>query len=182
MFEALAPNLVFPEQILGPESLGLNNRNTVLAQIDWARSALGYPVWGLAPGTTPADPTGYAQFGAAGLATKQKDIPGTAVTPYASFLALDVLPEAAYKNIAKLMSLYPSIYSSFGFLDSVDPTAHVIAQRYMVVSQAVILMGIDNALDQGKLQTYLAGSRYGSTIAPYLSSERFSITAAGTGS
>jgi hypothetical protein len=178
MFEALAPDLVIPEQTYGPRSMGLNDRNTVLAQIHWARTALGYPVWGLAPATTPARPTGYAQYGAPGLATNPKLIPDNAVAPYASFLALGVLPAEAYQNIATLISLYPSIYGQYGFLDSVDPSTHRVAQRYMEVSQAVILMALDNALDHDKLQTYLAGSSVGAVIGPYLSTEQFSITAA----
>ena len=45
------------------------------------------------------------------------------VTPHASFIALDVSPQAAYANIQKLRSLYPDIYThDGGFYDAVNPS------------------------------------------------------------
>jgi hypothetical protein len=176
LFQALAPNLVVPEETFGPDSLGPNNRNSVLAQIAWARS-VGYPVWGMAPATVPANAARYDQYGAPSLATKTGAIPDGAVSPYAAFMALDLVPEASYADIADLMRLYPSLYTSYGFLDSVDPTTGTVAQRYMAVSQAVILMAIDDAVDHGKLQTYFGTSPYGMTLQPYLAAERYTVPA-----
>jgi hypothetical protein len=146
MFQALAPNLVVPEQSWAPNSLGANNLNTATVQQDYATDSptatirppdysratkkyvltgLGYPVWGIAPATDPdvANGTNYQQFGAPAAAVKPDlagQIPDFAVAPYASFLALPVDPQAAYGNIEALSSLYPALMGTDGFYDAID--------------------------------------------------------------
>ena len=39
------------------------------------------------------------------------------VTPHASFLALDVLPQQAFDNIQSLTWRYPGIYGPYGFFN-----------------------------------------------------------------
>jgi hypothetical protein len=178
MFQALAPAMVFPEQTLSPNALGLNDRNTALVQ-NAVGDDLGLPVWGWAPATTPERANGYAQYGAPALATKKGFIPNSAVTPYAAFLALPVAPKQAMADIMSLIQTYPNIYGPNGFADSVNTSTGQIASRYMAVSQAIILMGLDNALDNYKLTTYAGNSSYGARLAPYLQQEHFHIQGLG---
>jgi hypothetical protein len=158
--------------------LGLNDRNTALAQNAVGRDE-HLPVWGWAPATTPNNPGGYAQFGAPPLATKKGTIPDSAVTPYAAFLALPVAPRQAMADITSLIKTYPGIYGQDGFADSVDTSTGQIAGRYMAVSQAVILMALDNTLNNYKLTTYAGASAYGARVAPYLEQENFHIQGLG---
>jgi hypothetical protein len=174
MFEALAPDLVVPEQSQSPGSLGLNDRNTVLVQMAYADS-IGDPIWGFAPASVPGSITGYRQYGAPVLSTQAGFINHAAVTPYASFLALPVLPTQAMANIEQMLSSYPGINTPDGLLDSVNPKTGELASRYMAVSQGVILMGLDNALNNDKLQSYFAASTDGHVLSSYLKAERFSV-------
>ncbi len=43
------------------------------------------------------------------------------VTPHASFIALDVVPQQAYANIQALRTDYPGVYGPVGFFDAVMP-------------------------------------------------------------
>jgi len=65
------------------------------------------------------------------------------VTPYASFLALDVAPRQAYANIQNLRSLYPGLYGSDGFFDAVSPTTGAVGHRYLVLDQSMIMASLD---------------------------------------
>lgn len=173
LYQALAPALVVPEQTMAPD-LGLNNRNTALAQGAFSALGAGSPVWGWVPATTPPDGR-YTNYGAPDLGIDQG--PGTfaVAAPYAAFLALPVIPRQAYDNIAQFGASYPNIRNQYGFLDSVTIGNGQIAKRFMTISQATILMATDNAVNHNKLQTYLGGSAYGQAIAPYLGMERFTI-------
>ncbi len=103
-FEGLMPNLLVPETSWGPASFGLNDRRYTQAQMAYARQALGYPVWGLSPSSTPDDTGNYVAYGAHRLASNANCCPYEegAVTPHASFLALDVAPQEAFANIMAL--------------------------------------------------------------------------------
>ena len=190
LYQALAPDLVFPEQTLAPASLGLNDRNTALAQGAYADST-GSPVWGWAPAASPSGAMRYTNYGAPELASDSGTVSAAAVTPYAAFLALLVVPRQADADISRLVADYPALYTRYGFLDSVQPEGGQIADRYLTVSQLTILMAIDDAVDHDRLQGYLAGSGYERALAPYFGLESFSIqgldqsagptTAAGTG-
>jgi len=174
LYQALAPDLVVPEQTLAPSSLGLNDRNTALAQGAYAADT-GSPVWGWAPATTPGAKMKYANFGVPDLAIDRGTVSADVVTPYAAFMALPVVPEQAYADISQLVGDYPSLYTQYGFLDSVRPGSGAVAARYMAVSQLTILMSIDDAVDHDQLQTYIGGSSYEQLLAPYMSLEQYSI-------
>jgi len=174
LYQALAPNLTFPEQTLAPTSLGLNDRNTALAQGAYG-SLNGSPVWGWAPATSPGVKMRYTNYGVPDLASEQAKINTSVVTPYAAFLALPVIPAQADADISQIMTDYPSIYTQYGFLDSVNITNSEVAARYMTVSQITILMAIDDAIDGDQLQKYVSGSSYVQTLAPYMSMEQYSI-------
>lgn len=179
MYQALAPDLVVPEQTMAPKSLGLNDRNTALAQGAYGTLRAHTPVWGWAPAASPGDHVRYTDYGAADLAVNQGAISHAAVVPYASFLALPVIPDQAYANIAQLTASYPRSYTTYGFLDSVDLSSGAIAGRFMAASQMAVLMAVDDAVDHDRLQTYTGDSTYGQVLAPYLRMERYSIQDAG---
>jgi Putative glucoamylase/Protein of unknown function (DUF3131) len=177
MYQALAPAMVYPEQAWSPNAFGLNDRNTALAQAAFGADQ-GLRTWGWAPATTPNNLNGYAQYGAPPLSTKKGDIPDSAVTAYAAFEALPVVPQVAMGNIEALSNDYPGISTPDGFADSVDPVSGEIAARYMEVSQATVLMSLDNAINDWKLTDYVEGSSYGARLEPYLSQEDFHIQGA----
>ena len=174
LYQALAPDLVFPEQTAAPDSLGLNDRNTALAQGAYAAGG-GSSVWGWAPASTPGADPKYTNYGVPELASDQGTVNDAAVTPYAAFLALPVIPQQADADIARLVADYPSLYTRYGFLDSVSPQSGQTADRYMTVSQLTILMAVDDAVDHDRLQGYIGGSSYERVLAPYFGLERFSI-------
>jgi hypothetical protein len=74
------------------------------------------------------------------------------VTPYASFIALDVVPQQAYANIQKLRALYPGLYGVDGFFDAVDPTTGAVGHRYLVLDQSMIMAALDNAISNRAIQ------------------------------
>ncbi|MBE3560591.1 MAG: hypothetical protein IMW89_15430 [Ktedonobacteraceae bacterium] len=99
----------------------------------------------------------------------------TAVTPHASFLALEVAPQEAFKNIQELRSRYPSIYDRYGFFDAVDPITGKVGHRYLILDQAMIMAALDNAIIPHRMQLYFATDPVILRTLPYLAIERFSI-------
>lgn len=179
MFQALAPDLVFPEQTMAPDSLGLNDRNTALAHGAYAADGAKTPVWGWAPAIAPGDHPRYTNYGAAPLAIDQGAIAHDVVTPSAAFLALPVIPDEAFANIAALRKRFPTLYTQYGFLDSASVRTSEVATRFMAQNQMTILMAIDNAVDHDQLQTYTAHTPYTDLLAPYMSMEHYSIQGVG---
>src|SRR5439155_24335008 len=133
------------------------------------------PVWGLSPASTPDDTGGYDAYGAHGLATNANCCPydQTAVTPHASFLALQVVPRAAMANIQALRRT-PGVYGPFGFFDSLNPLTGQVGHRYLVLDQAMIMAALDGALSGG-LHRRFARDPVIRAARPYLAAERFSI-------
>ncbi len=165
MFEGLMANEVVPETTWGRHSFGIADRRTVTVQIKYARQQLHDPVWGMSPSSTADDTGNYGGFGVEGLQFPQgKQLSQcttcaqeTTVTPHASFLALALAPQAAYKNIMKLRSLYPDVYTrNGGFYDAVNPQTGEVGHRRLVLDQSMIMAGLDNALNNGKLQRWFA--------------------------
>jgi hypothetical protein len=85
------------------------------------------------------------------------------VTPHAAFLALEVAPEAAMENLAKLRSDFPDLYGRGGFKDSLNVTTGQIADRYLSLDQGMVIAAIANALLDGGFRDHLAV-----TLAPSL--------------
>jgi putative glucoamylase len=190
MFEALMPNLVVPETTWGRRGLGAADVLTAQVQMRYATQTLHFPVWGLSPASTADDTGGYGIFGADGqafpagqrLAQCADCGTETAVTPHASFLALDVLPRQAYANIQRLRTLYPDIYTHRGgFYDAVNPTTGSVGHRRLVLDQAMIMAALDNALNGGALRRYFAADPLSWAAHRVLAVETMSITAAGAG-
>jgi hypothetical protein len=184
MFEALMANVVVPETTWGPRSFGLADVRTAQVQIKYATEQLHFPVWGLSPSSTADDTGGYATYGADGqsfpvgqqLAQCPTCAAETTVTPHASFLALQVAPQQAYANIAKLRSLYPDIYShDGGFYDAVNPTTGAVGHRRLVLDQSMIMGALDNVLAGNALQRHFAADPTSWAAHTYLSMETMSL-------
>jgi hypothetical protein len=185
MFEALMANEVVPETTWGPSSFGLNDLRNAQVQIKYDTQVLHDPVWGMSPSSTADDTGDYAAYGVEGLdfptgdQLSQDVTPGTTedvVTPYASFLALSVLPQQAYANISKLRQLYPGIYTADGgFYDAVNPTTGSIGHRQLELDQSMIMAALDNALNDSALQRDFARDPASWAAKTYLSTETMSI-------
>jgi Putative glucoamylase/Protein of unknown function (DUF3131) len=180
MFESLMPALVVPENEWGPRSFGLNDVVYAKAQIAYAQQALHFPFWGLSPSSTPDDTGGYLAYGAHGLASNSGPGCGgcayaeTAVTPHASFLALDVAPDQAFANIQRLRAV-PGLYGPYGFFDAVDPRTNAVGHRYLVLDQSMIMAALDNVLADGAMHDHFARDPIIQAARPYLAMEQFSL-------
>jgi len=194
MFEGLMTNLVVPETTWGTRNFGLADKRTAQVQMKYATEALHYPVWGMSPSSTANDTGGYGGFGVEGLLfpyfgfgadsshpnQELSQCHGCAtedtVTPHASFIALDVLPQQAYANIQKLRALYPDIYrADGGFFDAVNPTTGQVGHRDLVLDQSMIMAALDNALNDRAMQRHFADDPVSAAARLYLSAETFSI-------
>jgi hypothetical protein len=175
MYQALAPAMVVPEQAIAPQSLGMNNRNTALAQGAYGQYGAKSAVFGWSAATSPTGAQRYTNYGATELASNQGDVPDDVITPSAAFLALPIIPEQAYDNISRLITRYPTIYNQYGLLDAVQASTGKLAPRFMAIGQTAIMMAVDNAVNHDRLQGYFAAGPYAKLLFPYLSMERYSI-------
>nr|MDQ6900585.1 hypothetical protein [Candidatus Dormibacteraeota bacterium] len=200
MFEALMANLVVPETSWGPQSFGLADRRAAQVQVKYTTQVLQYPVWGMSPSSTADDTGNYDVYGVQGLrfpyfgagadarhpnlGLSQSECRGCTtedvVTPHASFIALDVLPQQAYGNIQALRRLYPDLYRpDGGFYDAVNPTTKAVGHRDLVLDQSMIMAALDNALNHRKLQRHFAADPASAAAHTYLSLEKLSIAGSG---
>jgi hypothetical protein len=193
MFEGLMANEVVPETSWGLHSFGLADVRTAQVQIKYATEQLHYPVWGMSPSSTADDSSGYGGFGVEGLSFPYYGVGANAshpnqrlsqchgcatedvVTPHASFLALDVVPQQAYANIQALRSIYPGVYGPDGFFDAVNPTTGSVGHRYLVLDQSMIMAALDNALQNRAMQRHFAADPVSWAARTYLSMETMSI-------
>lgn len=176
MFEGLMPALVIPESEWGPHSFGLNDRLYPHAQIAYAQQTLHFPFWGLSPASTPDDTGGYLAYGAKALASNAKCCPydESAVTPHATFLALEFARNDALRNIEKLRQV-PGLYGQYGFFDAVNPKTNQVGHRYLVLDQSMIMAALDNVLRDDSMRRHFAQDPVIQAARPYLSMERFSL-------
>jgi Putative glucoamylase/Protein of unknown function (DUF3131) len=194
MFEGLMPNEVVPETSWGPRSFGLADVRTAEVQIKYATQQLHYPVWGMSPSSTADDTGGYGGYGVEGLAFPYHGQGATAsqpneglsqchgcatenvVTPHASFVALDVVPQQAYANITTLRTRYPGLYGPDGFFDAVDPVTGAIGHRDLVLDQSMIMASLDNTLNDRAIQRDFARDPVSWAAHTYLSLETMSLS------
>ncbi len=193
MFEALMPNIVVPETSWGTRSFGLADVRTAEVQIKYATQELHYPVWGMSPSSTADDSGNYAGYGVEGLAFPYYGTGATAsdpneglsqcygcssedvVTPYASFIALDVVPQQAYANLQNLRTLYPGLYGVDGFFDAVNPATGAVGHRYLVLDESMIMASLDNAINNRAIQRDFARDPVSWAAHTYLELEKLSI-------
>jgi hypothetical protein len=195
MFEGLMPNEVVPETTWGTRSFGLADVRTAEVQIKYATQQLHYPVWGMSPSSTADDTGDYGGYGVEGLEFPYYGTGANAshpneglsqcngcatedvVTPHASFIALDVVPQQAYANITTLRRLYPGLYGPVGFFDAVNPVTGAVGHRDLVLDQSMIMASLDNALHDRALQRDFARDPVSWAARTYLSMETMSLPA-----
>ena len=90
--------------------------------------------------------------------TPQGRLTNGVVTPYASFLALRFAPREAMENLRKLKENFP-IYGDHGFMDSVNVSSGVVADRVLILDQGMIMAAIANALADDAMRSRLHRSR-----------------------
>jgi len=173
LFEFLMPTLVAKENEIAPEGLGKNNRIAAEIHRDYACGDKRYPVWGISP--CMLDRGGYRdvyrEFGIKRIGTKgYRD--RAVIAPYASFLALEILPEDVLTNIRRLLNLYP-IYGEYGFYDSVDLRKPHVAEHYLALDQAMILIAITNYLKKGIIREKFHSNEGVKKIESLLAEEKF---------
>lgn len=153
LFEFLMPTLVIPETKIASQNLGLNDKIATFLHRDYALNEQKYPVWGISPAAV-ADGRrwqyheyGIRKLGVRGYPDKK------VIAPYATFLALETLPEEAIENLRKLL-LYYDIYGEYGFYDSINLTSKRVTYQYLALDQGMELIAIANYLKDGAIQRY----------------------------
>jgi hypothetical protein len=202
MFEAEMDAQIVPETSWGPHSFGLADLRYAQVQMKYATQQLKYPVWGLSCSSTADDTGNYGCFGAMGalfphgqqLALCGTCNPETTISPHASVIALDVLPQQAYANIQALRTIYPGVYGVDGFFDAVAPNAFTyqdqcnangcttftvqagqVGHRILVLDQSMIMAALDNALKDRAMQRHFARDPISAVAHTYLSYETMNI-------
>jgi len=97
------------------------------------------------------------------------------VSPHASFIALDVVPRAAFSNIAQLRARYPGVYGPGGFFGAVNPTTGSVGHRYLVLDQSMIMAALDNALNDRGMQRHFAQDPVSWAAQQYFGAETMSL-------
>jgi hypothetical protein len=194
MFEGEMANQVVPETSWGTRSFGLADIRNAQVQMRYATQVLHYPVWGMSPSSTADDTGHYGGFGVEGLvfpyygggATASNPNEGLSqchgcatedvVTPHASFIALDAIPQQAFANIQALRADFPGVYSpNYGFFDAVNPTTGSVGHRILVLDDSMIMAALDNAIMNRAMQRHFARDPVSWAAQTYLSMETMSI-------
>ena len=165
------PTLVIKEAELSPAGLGLNNRIAAEIHRDYALKEKGYPVWGISPASTSnGRQWRYGEYGLKALSVKGYP-DGKVVAPYVSFLALDLLPQDALKNIRKFLEF--EIYGEYGFFDSLDLNSGKANPQYLALDQGMILVAIANYLNRGSIRERFHQDPVGKNAEGLLIKEHF---------
>jgi len=200
MFEALMPTLFVPEDQWGGGSWRANHPLWVRAQVDHGLREAQYGYWGFSPSNTPEggysaygvdalgmDPGGYpsnedatlVDHGFAGCPGRdpKPDPPPSAytngvVTPHAAFLALRWAPEQTLANLGRLERDFP-IYTTWGFLDSVNVDTGVVSDSYLSLDQGMVMAAIGNALAGDFLRTLFVTDPFERALRPPIGVEEF---------
>ena len=169
LFEFLMPALFVNEKEFAKRSIGTNDSLAVIVHIDYCLNEKGYPVWGMSPCCAPD--YSYQEYGVSMIGEKKNGYPDGIITPYATFLALDFLPNEAIKNIINLLSYH--IYGEYGFYDSVNPTTGDVARIYLCLDQALILISLNSYLNNGIIRERFHRDPIGKGIEELISMEEF---------
>ena len=200
MFEALMPALVVPELEWGRRSWAVTHPLYVESQIEFGLDEAGYGYWGFSPSSNPAG--GYREYGVDAIGMEPNGYSAATdrmltlvddgwddpdclrlpqpssgygqgvVTPHASFLALEIAPEAALDNLANLKADFPGLYGRGGFKDAVNVATGQVADRYLALDQGMVIAAIANDLLDGRFRDYLAVTLRPS-LRPLMAMEEF---------
>ena len=171
MFEYLMPQLVMPSY---PDTLlDQTAQHAVLAQIHYGRRR-DVP-WGISEsGYNTVDTRmnyQYRAFGVPGLGLKRGLGQDLVIAPYASTMALMVMPEAACQNLQRLTEL--GFGGEFGLYEAIDYTparvprgqTHAVVRSFMAHHQGMSLLSLDYLLrDQPMQKRFVADAEFQATL------------------
>ena len=158
MFEYLMPSLVM--RAPSGSLLEQTNRLIVRRQLEYGVE-LGVP-WGMSESEynlRDIEQTyQYSSFGVPDLAYKRGLAKNTVIAPYASGLACMVAPAAAAQNYARMSAL--GARGAYGWYEAIDYTRDrlpegakfAIVRAYMAHHHAMTIVGIANALHDGRMR------------------------------
>ena len=204
MFEALMPALFLPEERWGPGSWGANHPLTVAAQIHHGLREAGYGYWGFSPANIPEG--GYAgvrrrrdRQRPERLSVEQRPhvhrprlagLPGPARAAGSAAERLHErrrhaacgVPGAALRAARRRSrtwrgsSATSSIYTRWGFLDSVNVDTGDASDSYLSLDQGMIMAAIGNALGKDVLRQAFATNDVERELRPVIGVEEFSAS------
>ncbi|WP_152566410.1 glycoside hydrolase family 94 protein [Lysobacter antibioticus] len=171
MFEYLMPQLVMPSY---PDTLlDQTAQHAVLAQIRYGRQR-DVP-WGISEsGYNTVDTRmnyQYRAFGVPGLGLKRGLGQDLVIAPYASAMALMVLPEAACQNLQRLTEL--GFAGHYGLYEAIDYTPtrvprgqdHAVVRSFMAHHQGMAFLSLDYLLrDQPMQKRFVADAEFQATL------------------
>ncbi len=158
MFEYLMPQLIMPS--FDNTLLAKTCKSAVMRQIEYGRQR-GVP-WGISESgynaTDMHQVYQYRAFGVPGLGFKRGLGDDLVIAPYATALALTVLPAEACTNLQTLSDA--GFMGEYGFFEAVDYTpsrvppgkTHVIVQSFMAHHQGMSLLAFDYVLLERPMQ------------------------------
>jgi hypothetical protein len=190
MFEALMVTLFVPEERWAPRSWGVNHPLYVRGQIEHGLKEASYGYWGFSPSCDPegdyepygvsalgSDPVGYPSGNDTlrpdpGPGAPKRRYKNGVVTPHASFLALRFAPREAMQNLRKLKAKFP-IYGDHGFLDSVNVSNGVVADRVLMLDQGMVMAAIANAVACDAMRKAFIDAKTEQILRPLIAMEEF---------
>ena len=159
MFEYLMPSLV----MRAPAGSLLEDTNTlVVRRQEQYGNELGIP-WGISESEFNArdmeQTYQYSSFGVPDLGFKRGLGESTVIAPYATGLAAMVDPAAARKNYTRMAAM--GARGAYGWYEAIDFTRarlpegkkYAVVNAYMAHHQAMSIVGIGNALHDGRMRT-----------------------------
>ncbi|HEY4206226.1 MAG TPA: glucoamylase family protein, partial [Puia sp.] len=171
MFEYLMPQLVMP--LYGNTLLAQTSKATVKRQISYAAQK-GTP-WGISESAYNLQDANlnyqYRAFGVPGLGLMRGLEENLVIAPYATMLALMVLPESAVSNLQLLSE--KGMEGEYGFYEAVDYTASrlprgktsIIIESFMVHHQGMGLLSLAYVLLNKPMQErFVSELRFQATL------------------
>ena len=158
MFEYLMPPLIMQER----QGSILNQSNNLAVREQIAYGKLLATPWGISEAALnardPAMTYQYSNFGVPRLGLKRGLGHDAVIAPYASMLAAQYAPEAAFENLQRLGRL--GALGCYGFYDAVDFTpsrvpegqSHAVVYNYMAHHQGMSIAAIANIVFHGRLR------------------------------
>jgi len=167
-FEHGMPALFVDEIKLSPQGLGINLKKAFYIQILQAKER-NYPVWGESPSV---DENGYDTFGSpSGI---EPYASRGVITPHASFLALEVIPQKAVENLYNIASLYSGAYDpEIGFADAINVNENKALYKYLALDQGMCFLAGLNFVFNGIIKNLFMQSQEGRKLAKVISELKF---------
>ncbi|WP_083917397.1 glycoside hydrolase family 94 protein [Leeia oryzae] len=174
MFEYLMPQLIMPTY--DNTLLDQTCKAMVARQIEYGKQR-GVP-WGMSEsGYNMVDVNlnyQYRAFGVPGLGLKRGLAEDLVVAPYASVLALVVMPEAACRNLQKMAAA--GFVGQFGFFEAIDYTparqrrgqSSVVVRSFMSHHQGMSLLALSYLLLHQPMQRRFESDRLFQAVMPLL--------------